>query len=77
MKHLLQALAKSVLVPLESTATASSTDAATQRNICGSRATTSIFLLEDLNDIMKIVKSLKGSNLLLKSVNKTVKKKAK
>ena len=77
MKHLLQLLAKSVLVPLESTPTASSTDAATQRNICGSRATTSIFLLEDLNDIMKIVKSLKDSNLLLKSVNKTVKKKAK
>ena len=43
----------------------------------GSGTTTLVFSNEDLNDIMKIIKSLEESGLLIKSASKTVKNEAK
>ena len=65
-------LAKSVLVTLRLTASASATDAAIQKKIYGSNTTTLVFSNENLNDIMKIDKSLEGSGLLITGVSKTV-----
>ena len=60
MKNELTPLAKSVLVPLGLTTTASTKDVALQKKVFGS-GTALIFSNEDLNDIMKIVKSLEES----------------
>ena len=43
----------------------------------GSGTTTLVFSNEDLNDIMKIIKSLEESCLLIKSASKTIKNEAK
>ena len=43
----------------------------------GSGTTTLIISNEEMNDIMKIVKSLQESGLLIKGVNKTIKNEAK
>ena len=51
-------LAKSVLIPLGLTAAASATDAATHKKMFGSGNTTLIISNEEMNDIMKIIKSL-------------------
>ena len=51
-------LAKSVLLPLGLTAAALATDAATQNKNFASGMTTLIFSNKELDDIMKIVKSL-------------------
>ena len=75
--NVLKPLAKSVLVPLELTAAASATDTAIQKKIFGSGTTTLVFSNEDPNDIMKIVKSLEESGLLIKGVSETIKNKAK
>ena len=60
------------MVPLGFTAAAPVTDAAIQQTIFGSVRSTLIFLNENLNDIMKIVKSLEDTGLLKKSVSETV-----
>ena len=44
--------------------------------MCASGTTTLVYSNEDLNDIMKIIKSLEGSGLLI-FVNETIKNKAK
>ena len=77
MKNVLKPLAKSVLIPLGLTATASATDAAVQRKIFESGMTKSIISNKEMNDIMKIVKSLEESILLIKSVTETIKNDAK
>ena len=79
MKIVLKPLAKSVLIPLGLTGVASATDTAIQKKKQDfeSGTTTSVFSNEDLNDIMKIVKSLKESGLLIKGVSETIKNKAK
>ena len=76
MKNVLKPLAKSVLVPLGLTAAASATDSAIQKNIFGSGMTTLIISNEKMNDIMKIVKSLEKSGLLIKGVSETIKNEA-
>ena len=43
----------------------------------GSGTTTLVFSNEDLNDIMKIIKSLEESGLLIKRASKTIKNEAK
>ena len=43
----------------------------------GSGTTTLIILNEEMNDIMKIINSLKESGLLIKSVSGTIKNEAK
>ena len=73
MKYVHTPLAKSVLVPLGLTAAASGTDAAIQNKIFGSGMTTLIVSNEEIEHIMKIVKSLKKSGLLIKGVSKLIK----
>ena len=53
MKNILKALAKSVLIPLG--LTASATDAAIHKKMFGSGTTTLIISNQEMNDIMKIV----------------------
>ena len=64
-------LAKNVLVPLGITAAASALDAEIQKKIHRSGHTILIISNEEMNDIMKIVQTLKDSNILLKGVTKT------
>ena len=64
--------AKSFLIPLGLTsAAASATDATNHKKMFGSRFTTSIISNEEMNDIMKIVKSLEESGLLIKGFSVT------
>ena len=72
MKNVLTPLAKSILLHLALTAAASATDEAIQKKIYWSGTTTLVFSNEDLNDIMKIVKSFEKSGLLIKGVSETV-----
>ena len=58
MKNVLKPLAKSVLIHIGLTAAASATNAAIQKKFFGSSMTTLIISNEEINDIMKIIKSL-------------------
>ena len=76
MKHVLKPLAKSVLIPSGLTAAAAAAtaiDAAIQKKIFGSGMTTLIISNEEMNNIMKIFKSLEDAGLLIKDVSETVK----
>ena len=66
------ALAKSVLIPLGLTAAASATDAGIHKKILGSGNTTPTISNKDMEDLIKIVKSLEDSELLLKGVTEAV-----
>ena len=69
MKNVLKPLAKSILIPLESTAAAAATDAAIHKKIFGSALITLIISNEEMS---KIVKSLEKSGLLIKGVRETI-----
>ena len=56
--NVLKPLAKSVLIPLGLAATASATDVAIHKKMFRSGNTTLVSWNEEMNDIMKIVKSL-------------------
>ena len=73
MKNVLKPLAKTVLIPLGLTSAASATDAAIQKKIFGSGTTTLIISNEEMNDVMKIFKSLEESGLLIKGIIETIK----
>ena len=73
----LKPLAKSVLIPLELTAAASSTDAAIRKKMFGSGTMTLIISNKEMNEIIKVVKSLEKSGLLIKGVSETIKNEAK
>ena len=76
IKNVIKPLAKSVLIPLGLTAAASAADAGIHKKILGSgNMTTLIISNDEIEDIIKIVKSLEDSGLLLKGVTKTVKMK--
>ena len=77
MKNVHKPLAKSVLKPLGLTVAALATDAAIHKNMFDSGTTTLIISNEEMNDIMKIVKSLEESILLRKGVSETIKNEAK
>ena len=77
MKNVLKPLAKSVLIPLGLAAAVSATDAAIHKKMFGSGVTTFIISIEEMNDIMKIVKSLEEPGLLIKSVSETIENEAK
>ena len=78
MKNTLVLLVKSVLTPLRLTAAvAAETDAAVQNKIFGSGTTALIFSNKEMEDIIKIVKSLEKSGLLTKGISETIKTKAK
>ena len=69
-KNLIKLLAKSVLLPLGLTAgAASAADAEIQKTILGSGNTTLIISNNEMEGIIKIVKSLEDSGLLLKVVS--------
>ena len=70
-------LPKSVLIPLGSTAVASAADAGIHKKILRSGITTLIISNDEMNDVIRIVKSLKDSGLLLKGVSETVQNDAK
>ena len=69
----LKPLAKSILIQSELTAAASGTTAAIHRKMFRSAFTTLIISNEEMNDIMKIVKSFEEAGLLIKGVSKTIK----
>ena len=76
MKNVIKPLTKSVLIPLGLTAAASATDAGIHKKILGSGTTTQIISNDEMEDIMKIVKSLEHSGLLLKGVSETIQNEA-
>ena len=66
---------KSVLIPLGLTAAASAADAGIHKKILGSGHNNNIVFIisnDEINDIIKIVKSHEDSGLLLKGVTQTV-----
>ena len=73
MKSVITPLAKSVLIPLGLRAAASAADAGIHQKILGSgNNTTLIISSKDIDDLIKIVKSLEGSGLLLKGITESV-----
>ena len=77
IKNVIEPLAKSVLIPLGLTAAASAADAGINKKILGSghnhpSFATLILSNNEMEDIIKIVKSLEDSGLLLKGVTETV-----
>ena len=77
MKSVIKPLAKNVLIPLGLTATASTTDAGIHKKILGSGTTTLIISNDEMENIIKIIKSLKDPGLLLKMVSETIQNEAK
>ena len=69
--NVFKTLVKSVLVPLGLKVAASATDTAIRKKMFGSDTKTLVFSNEDLNDMMKIVKSLEESVFLIKGVSET------
>ena len=72
IKHVIKPLAKSVLIPLGLTAVVSAADAGIHMKILGSGNNITIISNDEINDIIKIVKSLGDSGFLLKGVTETV-----
>ena len=83
IKNVITPLAKSVLIPLGSTAAASAADAGIRKKILGSGShchssssashnTTLIISNKDMEDLIKIIKLLEDSRLLLKGVTESV-----
>ena len=73
MKNVITPLAKSVLIPLGLTAAAASaSDARIHKKKLRSGNTTLIISNKDMDDLLKIVKSLEDSGLLLKGVTESV-----
>ena len=74
IKSVIKPLAKSVLIPLGLTAAASVADAGIHKKILGSghNNTTLIISNDEMDDILKIVKSLENSGVLLKGVSETI-----
>ena len=77
MKSVIKPLAKNVLIPLGLTATASATDVGIHKKILGSGTTTLIISNYEMENIIKIIKSLKDPGLLLKMVSETIQNEAK
>ena len=77
IEDIFKPLAKSILLPSGLTKAASATDAAIDKKMFGSGFTTLIISNEEMEDIMKIVKSLEDSGLSIKDVNETIKMKQK
>ena len=79
IKSVIKPLAKSVLIPLGLTAAASAADAGIHKKILGSghNNTTLIISNDEMDDILKIVKSLEDSGVLLKGASETIQHEAK
>ena len=73
IKNVIKPLAESVWIPLALTAAASAADAGIHKKVLGSGNTTTLIISNDeINVIIRIVKSLEDSGLLLKEVTETV-----
>ena len=73
IKSVIKPLTKSVLIPLGLTATASAADARIHEKILGPGNTETLIISNnEMEDIIKTVKSLEDSDLLLKGVTETV-----
>ena len=70
-------LAKNVLAPLVLTAAMSAIDGSIKKKMLGSGTTTLIISNDEMDDILKIVKSLANSGVLLKGVSETIQHEAK
>ena len=81
IKSVIKPLAKSVLVPLGLTAAALAVDAGIHKKILrsGSDHNNTILIIsnDEMDDIIKIVKSLEDSGVLLKGVSETIQNEAK
>ena len=79
MKNVIKPLAKSVLIPLGLTAAASAADAGIHKKILGPGHQNKSLIIsnDEMEDIIKIVKSLEDSGLLLKEVGETIPNEAK
>ena len=77
---LMKSVAKNVLIPLGLTAAASAADAGIHKKTLGSghnNNTTFIISNDEMDDILKIIKSLEDSGVLLKGVSETIQHEAK
>ena len=77
---LMKSVAKNVLIPLGLTAAASAADAGIHKKTLGSghnSNTTFIISNDEMDDILKIIKSLEDSGVLLKGVSETIQHEAK
>ena len=73
IKNVIKSLAKNVLIPLGLTAAASAADAGIHKKVLGSGDNTTLIISNDeMEDIIRIVKSLEDSGLLIKGVTETV-----
>ena len=70
-------LAKNVLAPLGLTAAMSAVDGSIKKKMLGSGTTALIISNDEMNDIIKIVKSLENSGVILKDVSETIQHEAK
>ena len=77
MKSVLTPLAKSVLLPLRLSALMSAADATLQKKIYGSGSTALVISNEKMEYIVKVVKSLQQSGLLIKVISETIKNEVK
>ena len=73
IQNVLKPLAKSILITLGLTAAALSINAAIHKKMCESGVISLIISDEEMNDDMKIVRSLEESGLLIKGINETMK----
>ena len=79
MKSVIKPLAKSVLKPLGLAAAASAADAGIHKKVLGSghNNTALIISIDEMDDILKVVKSLENSGVFLKGVSETTNMKLK
>ena len=73
MKNVQTLLTKSVLMPLALTTATSAADAEIHKKVLRSRTATLIISNQKLRDVMKVVKSLKDSAILIKRVTQSTK----
>ena len=71
MKNVIKLLAKSVLIPLGLTAAALAAFAGIHKKMLGSGTTTLVISNDEMEDVMKIVKSLEDSGLLIKGLKRS------
>ena len=72
IKSVIKPLAKNVLIPLGLTAAASAANTGIHKKILGSGTTTLIISIDEMGDLIKIVKSLEDNGLLIKGVTESV-----
>ena len=69
IRNILKPLAKNVLIPLQLIAAASAADATIHKKMFGSGVTALIISNVKMNDVMRIVKCLEESGLVIKGVS--------